>query len=161
MALVSIGCKRNSTYANNYLKTAFLCVPSRQTHEWPYAEFHRRGSAYAVRQWMDASGETPYMQESMASQITNLKIVYSTVYLDMDQRKHQSIASLAFVRGIHRWPVNSPHKGPVTRIFFHLMTSSWDRFILHIQWYGCWRTGRGHQHPQYWPSHLGIFRRQH
>ena len=31
-----------------------------------------------------------------------------------DQRKHQSSASLAFVRGIHRWPVNSPHKGPVT-----------------------------------------------
>ena len=30
-----------------------------------------------------------------------------------DQRKHQSSASLAFVWGIHRWPVNSPHKGPV------------------------------------------------
>ena len=29
--------------------------------------------------------------------------------------KHQSSASLAFVRGIHRWPVNSPHKGSVTR----------------------------------------------
>ena len=35
-----------------------------------------------------------------------------------DQRKHQSSASLAFVRGIHRWPVNSPHKGPVTRNMF-------------------------------------------
>ena len=35
-----------------------------------------------------------------------------------DQRKHQSSASLAFVRGIHRWPVNSPHKGPVTRKMF-------------------------------------------
>ena len=33
----------------------------------------------------------------------------------LDQRKHQSSASLAFVRGIHRWPVNSPHKWPVTR----------------------------------------------
>ena len=32
-----------------------------------------------------------------------------------DQRKHQSSASLAFVRGIHRWSVNSPRKGPVTR----------------------------------------------
>ena len=30
-------------------------------------------------------------------------------------KKHQSSASLAFVRGIHRWPVKSPHKGPVTR----------------------------------------------
>ena len=52
---------------------------------------------------------------AMASQITNLTIVYSTVNLDADQRKHQSPESLAFVRGIHRWPVNSPHKGPVTR----------------------------------------------
>ena len=33
-------------------------------------------------------------------------------------KKHQSSASLAFVRGIHRWPVNSPHKGPVTRNMF-------------------------------------------
>ena len=52
---------------------------------------------------------------AMASQITSLTIVYSTVYSGADQRKHQSPASLAFVRGIHRWPVNSPHKGPVTR----------------------------------------------
>ena len=35
-----------------------------------------------------------------------------------DQRKHQSSALLAFVMGIHRWPVNSPHKGPVTRKMF-------------------------------------------
>ena len=52
---------------------------------------------------------------AMASQITSLTIVYSTVYLGADQRKHQSSASLAFVSGIHRWPVNSPHKGPVTQ----------------------------------------------
>ena len=55
---------------------------------------------------------------AMASQITSLTIVYSIVYLGADQRKHQSSASLAFVRGIHRWPVNSPHKGPVTRKMF-------------------------------------------
>ena len=42
-------------------------------------------------------------------------IVYSIVYSGADQRKHQISASLAFVWGIHRWPVNSPHKGPVTR----------------------------------------------
>ena len=60
----------------------------------------------------------------MASQIISLTIVYSTVYSGSDQRKHQSSASLAFVRGIHRWPVNPPHKGPVTRKSFHLMTSS-------------------------------------
>ena len=58
------------------------------------------------------------LMSPMATQITSLTIVYSTVYSDEDQRKHQSSASLAFVRGIHRWPVNSPHKGPVTRKMF-------------------------------------------
>ena len=41
-----------------------------------------------------------------------------TVYLGADQRKYQSSASLAFVRGIHQWLVNSPHKWPVTQIMF-------------------------------------------
>ena len=54
----------------------------------------------------------------IASQITSLDIVYSTVYSGTDQRKHQSSASLAFVWGIHRGPVNSPHKWPVTRKMF-------------------------------------------
>ena len=57
---------------------------------------------------------------TIASQITSLRTVYSTVYSDADQRKHQSSASLAFVRGIHRGPgpVNSPRKWPVTRKMF-------------------------------------------
>ena len=67
----------------------------------------------------------------MASQITSLTIVYSTIHSDVHQRKHQSPTSLAFVQGIHRWPVNSPHKVQVTRKCFHLMTSSW-------KW--CWIT---------------------
>ena len=54
----------------------------------------------------------------MAPEITSLTIVYSTVYSGADQRKHQSSASLAFVREIHRGPVNSPHKWPVTRKMF-------------------------------------------
>ena len=44
---------------------------------------------------------------AIASQITSLTIVYSTVYPDADQRKHQSSASLAFVRGIHRGPASN------------------------------------------------------
>ena len=55
---------------------------------------------------------------STASQITSLTVVYSTVYSDADQRKYQSFASLAFLWGIHRRPVNSPHKWPVTRKMF-------------------------------------------
>ena len=51
---------------------------------------------------------------AIASQTTSLTIVYSTVYSGGDQRKHQSFASLAFVLGIQRGLVNSPHKWPVS-----------------------------------------------
>ena len=57
---------------------------------------------------------------AIVSQITSLTIVYSTVYRDADQRKLQSSALLAFVRGIQLGPVNSPHKWPVTRKMFPL-----------------------------------------
>ena len=70
---------------------------------------------------------------AMASEITSLTIVYSTVYSGADQRKHQSSASLGFVRGIHRWPVNSPHKGPVTRKMFpfdDVIMRWWHRPLL-------------------------------
>ena len=52
---------------------------------------------------------------AIASQITSPTIVYPIVNLNADQRKHQSFASLAFLRGIDLGPLNSPHKGPVTR----------------------------------------------
>ena len=55
---------------------------------------------------------------AMASQITSLTIVYSAVDLGGDQREYQSSALLVFVREIHRWPVNSLHKRPVTRKMF-------------------------------------------
>ena len=54
----------------------------------------------------------------IASKITSLTIVYPTAYSGADQRKHQSFASLAFVRGIHWRAVNSPHKWPKTRKMF-------------------------------------------
>ena len=65
----------------------------------------------------------------MASQITSLTVVYSTVYSDADQRKHQSSASLAFVWGIHRDRWIPRTKGQLRGICFHLMTSSWDTAI--------------------------------
>ena len=54
----------------------------------------------------------------MASQITSPTFVHSNVYSGTDQIKHQRSALLTLMRGIHRWPVNSPHKGPVTRKVF-------------------------------------------
>ena len=47
-----------------------------------------------------------------------VSIVCPTVCSGADKRKHQSSVSLAFMRGIHRWPVVSPHKGPVKRKMF-------------------------------------------
>ena len=55
------------------------------------------------------------IMSAMASQITGVSIVYSTICLGADQERHQSSLSLAFVRGIQWWPLESPHKGPVTR----------------------------------------------
>ena len=52
---------------------------------------------------------------AMSYKITSLTSVYSTVYTGADKINHQSFASLAIVLGIHRWPVNSPHKWPVTQ----------------------------------------------
>ena len=69
---------------------------------------------------------------TMASQITSLTIVYSTVCTGADERKHQSSTSLAFVRGIHRWPVNSPLKGPVTRKMFPIDDVIMTRIVCQI-----------------------------
>ena len=69
---------------------------------------------------------------AIASQITSLTIVYSTVYSDADQRKHQSSASLAFVWGIHRDRWIPRTKGQLQGKSFHLMTSSWFFTQLHV-----------------------------
>ena len=65
----------------------------------------------------------------MASQITIIWTVYSAVCSGAHQRKHQSSASLAFVRGIHRWLVGSRHKEPVTRKMYRF-----DDVIMWEQW---------------------------
>ena len=62
--------------------------------------------------------QSDVIMSAMASQITGGSIVCLTVCSGADQRKHQSSVSLTFVRGIHRSPVVSPHKGPVTRKVF-------------------------------------------
>ena len=70
---------------------------------------------------------------AMASQITSLTVVYSTVYSDADQRKHESSASLAFVWGEFTGTGEFPHKGPVTQKMFPfddvIMTTEID-FII-------------------------------
>ena len=76
------------------------------------------------------------IMSAMASHITSLTTVYSGGYSGADERKHHSSALLAFVGGIHRWPVNSPHKGPVTGKMF-----PFDDVIMIILYNGATPTG--------------------
>ena len=82
--------------------------------------------------WVKFIQYSDVIMGAMASQITCVSeaIVHSSACSDADQRKQQSSALLAFVRGIRRSPVNSPHKGTVTRTKFHSMTSSSARYLL-------------------------------
>ena len=71
-------------------------------------------------QWSNLEHYSDVIMGTMASQVTSLTIVYSTVYLGTDKKKHQSLASLALVRGIHRWILRT--KGQWRGKCFHLMT---------------------------------------
>ena len=68
------------------------------------------------------------IMSAVTSQTSGVSIVYSTVCSGVDQIKQKSSASLASVRGIHQWPVNSPHKGTVTqKMLPH------DHVIIYVQ----------------------------
>ena len=96
----------NSCENQNHIYFAVSMAPAdnrqghQQTHSWI--------------SWAHIYHYSDVIMGMMAAQITSLSIVYSTLCSGADPRKHQSSALLAFVRGIHRWPVNSPHKGPVS-----------------------------------------------
>ena len=104
-----------------------LVIPTYLRKELSYINPYSSGLIHWRVVWMYCSSTiNPHtaknyddvIMSAIASQITSLTIVYSTVYSDADQRNYQSSASLAFVWGIHRGPVNSPHKWPVTRKMF-------------------------------------------
>ena len=98
----------NSAGANPYKIKRHNCII------WDACIFWR--DIGRVHRWFNHYNDV--IMSAMASQITGVSIVCSSVDSGVDRRKHQSSASLAFVRGIHRWPVNSPHKRPVTRQMF-------------------------------------------
>ena len=102
-ALLDVGLVHYGNWATGLLKSNKLS----QNHFWVLGQ----------TSWISLSLQWRQIS-AMASQITSLMIVYSTVYSGADQRKRQNSASLVFVRGRHRWPVVSPHKGPVTRKMF-------------------------------------------
>ena len=65
---------------------------------------------------------------AMACQITVVPIVYSTVCSDTDKKNPSKLRVTGLVRGIHRWPVNSPHKRPVTRKMLMRSSYSYHRY---------------------------------
>ena len=111
---------------------------TRQPYQWDF--LYRQDYSYWIRtlKYLSTRSIIPYfdlvrlvwlshfhsdvIMNAMVSQITGVSIVCLAVCSGADQRKHQSSASFAFVRGIHRWPVDFHHKGPVTR-----KMSSWRR----------------------------------
>ena len=100
--VISMGwCKKDVTPLLTHWIYVFLAL----THRYETSPLDCR---FASTHYCDV------IMGTMASQITSLTIVYSTVYSDPDQRKHQSSASMAYVRG----PVNSPHKRSVIRKIF-------------------------------------------
>ena len=113
-----------TTKTNSFhLKAALSLVETLTTEsgDTPLPDDKPENESQATSHYLNHRGSNlliTVIMSAMASQITSLTIVYIGVYLGADQRKHQSSASLAFVRGIHRWPVISPHKGPVTRKMF-------------------------------------------
>ena len=112
----SLICAWINGWANNREAGDLRChrahydVSVMQMSYWLYHQL-----AHHILQFIDYND---VIMSAMTSEITSLTIVCTSIYSGADQRKHQSSASLAFVWGIHRWPVNSPRKGPVTRKMF-------------------------------------------
>ena len=117
-----------------FRKDEFFSVVCKTTTVWfrlqcfnPMAQWHYMASCVFVYIGtgnglsLDSTEPLHYsdvITDTITPQITSFTICYSTVYSGVYQRQHQSSASLAFVWGIHRGPVNSPHKWSVTRKMF-------------------------------------------
>ena len=86
-----------------------------------YTMIHNQTTSHTTQQRQIHYSDV--IMNTMASQTTGVSNICSAVSSGADQRKYQSSASLAFVRGIHRLPKDSPHKGPITRKMFDLMAS--------------------------------------
>ena len=108
--------------------------PAKRAVGFPSSGHHRLLFKPSItHSWRWLTHYIDVIMTTMASQITSLAVVYSTVYSDADQRKHQSSASLAFVWGIHRDRWIPRTKGQLRGKCFHLMTSSCNKNTLSHQ----------------------------
>ena len=95
-----------------YISKVIICIGF--SHLLIFLEFCRQ----SYRSALCYSSQITTLQWRHNELDGDVSIVCSTVCSGADQGKYQSSASLALAKGIHRWPVDSPHKGPVTRKMF-------------------------------------------
>ena len=113
-----IGGSESPTKAYNLPGTVFIICAYSAPHGPIRIQYYYKRWSFKRSYTLSIPYYNDVILSAMASQITSFSVVYSAVCSGVDQRKHRSSASLVSVRGIHRWPVNPPHKGPVTRKFF-------------------------------------------
>ena len=130
MPLIKPMIKRISAIGQHYsdvtLTSRCLKSPATLLSLKLFVQAHIRENIKAPRHW-PLWGNQP-VTGGISSQRASKAEAFacSTICSGADQRKYQSFAPLVFVRGIHRWPVNSPHKRPVTRKMF-----PFDDVIMH------------------------------
>ena len=90
------------------------CYISKSSYVLIYHDRTEIGPRFRLWLWHHSNYKQDVIMNAMTSQVTVVWCFCSTVCSGADERKYQSFASLAFVRKIRRWPVNSSHNGPVT-----------------------------------------------
>ena len=138
--------KSSTPLKSHHLQTVMCTCYSRHTAGSPntpkLAKVDSVLRGHAGGEYIPANHYCDVIMGTMASEITGITIVYSTFHSGADRRKHQSSAAPAFVRGVHRWPMNSPHKWPVTRKMLPfddvIMYASFV-FLRYLEWrsYNC------------------------
>ena len=120
---VDLSCVRS---CDNHLRAISLGIHQAQITEFRIIDHYQKCHSNLLGQWGKSSWPdliyySDVILSMMATEITGVLIVCSTVYSGTNQRKHQSFnqrkhqssASLAFVMGIHQWPMDYPQKGPI------------------------------------------------
>ena len=123
---ISLWCMADESSMGRFMK----CRDPPRSSRWlqmPRRQICTNKSATMALHYSDV------IKGAMAYQITSLTIVYSAVYSGAD-KKHQSSASLAFVRRIHRWAVDFPHKEQVTRKIFPFDDVIMDTNMTTVGW---------------------------
>ena len=132
-------CEMFNRYWSMHLLSGVLCWPILWWPEWcsPAAGYLHVQCLKWWRPHEVISSSDHYsdvMMGAMVSQSTGVSIVYSNVCSDADQRKHQSSASLAFLRGIHRCLWIPLTRGQWRGKCFHLMTILLTLITKEIIW---------------------------